>query len=170
MIDIKISVAHNDDLMIQANRHIINYIPARHGGWVDLPPEIHLCLYFDKMPQILHRIAMSGLVIEELKIYPENSMPVIIFGYVIIDKEESVGGDMRCVHMKALRIIEHGGYNKTIDRKCKCGHGINFWYVVNNMSFKWGLSPEIVSDIWNSELVIFKCCRCFKKDTTIGMI
>ena len=170
MIDIKISVAHNDDLMIQANSYILWCIHARHGGWVDLPPEIHLTLLFDKIPSILHRIAMGGLVIEELKIYPENSMPVIIFGYVKIVREESNSYNESKVYMEALRIAEHGGYNKTIDRKCECGHGINFWYVANVMSFNWKLSPEIISDIWNNDLVIFKCCRCFNKDTTAGVI
>ena len=165
MIAIKINVANNDDLMIQANHYTIDYIPARHGGWVDLPPETHLKLYFDEIPPILHRIAISGLIIEELKIYPDNSMPFIIFGYVKIVKEE-----VDRVYMEALRIIDRGGYNKTINRECKCGHVINFWYVVNNMSINWGLSPEIISDIWNSELFIFKCCRCFKKDTTAGVI
>lgn len=170
MIDIKISIACNDDITIQANHHNLTCTPASHGGWVDLPPEIHLTLYFDKIPPILHRIAMGGLIIEELKIYPENSMPVIIFGYVMIVQEESNSCNESKVYMEALRIIGHSGYNKIIDRKCECGYEINFWYVANNMSYKWRLSPEIISAIWNSELVIFKCCHCFKKDTTIGMI
>lgn len=170
MINIKICVVYNDDIMIQANHYTIGYTPARCGGWFDLPPEIHLTIYFDEIPPILHRIAMSAMIIEELKIYPENSMPVIILGYVKIIQEETYSYGEGKVFMDALRVTEHGGYNKIIDRKCECGHGINFWYVVNIMSFNWKLSPKVISDIWNNDLVIFKCCRCFKKDTTAGVI
>jgi len=156
-----ICIELDDFLKIECDSYRIIQTPPSYGGYVDIPPKISLFLSFkNTIPKILSKLAIGGKIINELIIYPENNLPVIKLGMVIINKENiTLSGSTVC--MEALRI--NGDDYNHIDRRCKCGERVYFWYVSNTMSKEFALSPTVIKDIWNSEMVIFKCCKCFKK-------
>ena len=135
--------------------------PARQGGWVTTPADIIMIATFKGRPEIMHRIARSAHTIEEMMVYCIQDAPPVLFGYVIIDKEESLGNDLWRVHMRALRMSYNGSTRPTKQRLCKCGRHIEYWHV-NDLMVKAGFSKDSIGGIWDNDLFRFMCCTCFR--------
>ena len=136
--------------------------PARQGGWVSHPPEIVMTAVFRGRPEVMHKIAMRGITIREMTVYAIPDAPPILFGYVVIYKEEHITGNAWRIHMKALRMSYNGTTRPNKERKCKCGNRIEYWYTSSLMS-NVGIQQAEIDKIWDNDLFRFMCCSCFRK-------
>lgn len=145
-------------------------IPPMNGSYLVTPPDYLLALEFEgDAPKEVHTMALTGMIADSILIQPNENLPVgLEFLYVLvdsIDQKMKIGEKiLTVVNMRALRITTVG---KTIfgDIKVKkcitCGREIHYNYVMTKMS-GW-LSPIKVFKLWNSDLIDFYCCVCYKK-------
>ncbi len=139
--------------------------PASHGGYVYNPGRIRLTLIFNNKQhskELIRKIAISGIIIEEMLVYEVEGEPPTSFGYVIVDKTENgIGGEF-VAHMEALRTNLHDP-NHYKNRKCSCGNMIHRDYVMSLIQLKLGIDYICFKEIWDNDLFRFMCCECFKK-------
>jgi hypothetical protein len=117
---------------------------------------------FKERPEILHKILMGNLRIEEMIVYMSDDSSPTVFRYVAVDWEEAGDRNEFIIHMKALSISDSNTYFKHNRRLCECGTPIEYMFVNNLMSSN-GIPVEAFESIWGNDLFRFRCCLCYKK-------
>ena len=135
--------------------------PPSRNGYIAIPSDIHITAVFKDRPEIMRRIGIGGMIVEEMMVYLIPDEPPITFHYVVVDKEEYLHRNAWCIHMKALRSSIERRERPDKNRVCKCGTRIEYWFVASLMN-ESGMSFQIINDIWNNDLFQFKCCTCFR--------
>ena len=149
------------DVSVQCDEWWSGITIGTRGGYVNTPSEIVMSATFKERQQIFTKIALLSKIVEEMLVYSIEGVPPVSFGHVIVVKEESlVSGDWR-VHMKALRMCSTGSIRPSKNRTCyKCNNRIEYWYV-NSLMANAGFVIKQLEAIWENDLFVFKCCKCF---------
>ena len=131
--------------------------------WSD--DNITLKFIFKEVPDIIFKFGYSGTLIDSVKVYHEGQkiykeyFPK--YTHVIVDKIREEKFSPCIVYMSALRLEQPSNYNaKRICVGPACDYPISYLSVM--MQLMDIVGEETAELIWESEMVVFYCCKCFQ--------